>query len=175
MQRLFQQGFSHLTSHTKIKSRASKMGPLGNPEQPVAVQASIKLQAKAEEYNESGTSATLKLLDVTLKASGAILASCMGEFSGSSKHELAVVRGGGIVELMAVGTDFSLTSLVRVETRSVVRSIVPVRVTGSKKDLLCVGADGGCLSILEFMPAGSPVPYKVLHCPAFGKTGALYL
>ena len=62
----------------------------------------------------------------------------------------------------------------RLETRSVLRSLSVVRVSGGKRDVIVVGSDSGCLSVVDFEGGRG----KVLHCPVFGKAGeslALFL
>ena len=44
----------------------------------------------------------------------------------------------------------TLKLLKRIETRSTLRSLTAIRISGSKKDVILVGADGGCLSLLAF-------------------------
>ena len=127
---------------------------------------------------------TLKLLDVTLKPSGAIVKSIIGEFTGTSKgqQEIALLKTDGRIEIWATTTANNTADpglrLIKSSSRtnSVLRSAVAVRLGGSKRDLLVVGADGGCLSVLDFSSGGadgaaSTQQPKILHCPAFGKSG----
>jgi len=130
-------------------------------------------------------SAALKLLDLRLKSTSAILTSAMGEFTAPSQQEIAILRGGGIVELYRIMEDLPeddedeeeeegrvrLKLVTRVETRSVLRCLSVVRLSGGKRDVLAVGADGGCFTVLDFEGGKG----KVLHCPAFGKTGECFL
>lgn len=60
-----------------------------------------------------------------------------------------------------------LKLITRVETRSVLRSLVTMRLSGEKRDLVVLGSDSGCVSVLD-LEGGTP---NVLHCPALGKTG----
>jgi len=135
----------------------------------------------------------LQLLDLTVKASGAIITSLIGEFSASGQHEILVLRAGGSIELYSIQQvtiplhhgrkkdegDMSddeeeegelrtfLKLISRMETRSILRSMTIVRLDGSKRDIVAVGSDSGCLSILDFENGKG----KILHCPAYGKTG----
>ena len=65
----------------------------------------------------------------------------------------------------------------RVETRSTLRCLSALRVSGSKRDVLVVGSDSGCFSVLDFEKCGGDddehgdVAPKILHCPTFGKPG----
>ena len=45
-----------------------------------------------------------------------------------------------------------------------------VRLSGEKRDVLAVGADGGALSVIDFEKGKA----KILHCVTFGKTGKSY-
>ncbi|MGH7974399.1 MAG: mono-functional DNA-alkylating methyl methanesulfonate N-terminal domain-containing protein, partial [bacterium] len=141
----------------------------------------------------------LKLLDLTLKSSGAIIASVMGEFTqqsssntssskSKSKTEVAVIRPGGIVEVysidikvkageeededptsaVAAEQQITMTMQCRVETRSVLRTLSVIRLTGNKRDVLAIGSDSGCLSVIDFANSSKP---QLLHCPTFGNTG----
>lgn len=119
----------------------------------------------------------MKLLDVRLKPSGAIITSVMGEFTASARHEIAVLRPGGTIELHRIvvtkpeeedeESRTFLKLITRMETRSVLRSCSVVRLSSGKRDVLAVGADGGALSVIDF-EGGNGV---VLHCMTFGKTG----
>ena len=81
----------------------------------------------------------MKLLDIRLKKSGAIIESVIGEFTASGQQELALLRGGGTLELFRI--DNGQTKLVsRLETRSVLCSLSMIRLTGDKRDVLAVGA-----------------------------------
>lgn len=127
---------------------------------------------------------TLKLLDLTLKPSTSILTSLIGDFTGSSgkQQELAILRADGSIEIWATTSATAAEPGLRMlmssgRTHSVLRSAVPVRLGGSKRDLIVVGSDSGCLSVLDFnmVAAGAAgeagLRPKILHCPAFGKTG----
>lgn len=127
----------------------------------------------------------LKLLDLTLKSSGAIICSKIGEFTAPSRQEIVVLRTGGTIELYSIEEQKIPTAsnddddeeevrtflkyISRFDTRSVLRDVAVVRLDGEKRDIIAVGADGGCISVLDFQ-GGKP---KILHCPAFGKTGCL--
>jgi len=130
------------------------------------------------------SSSDLRLLDISLKHAGAILASAMGDFSAPSQNEIVLLRAGGVVELYRIlqpssteqekeeeeeqATQLELVS--RMETFSILRSLVTVRIGGDKRDIIVVGADGGCISVLDFEGGRG----KILHCPAFGNTGSFF-
>ena len=42
-----------------------------------------------------------------------------------------------------------------------------MRLSGEKRDLVVLGSDSGCVSVLDLEGAVA----KILHCPALGKTG----
>lgn len=100
----------------------------------------------------------------------------MGEFTAPNSPEILVVRPGGALEVYRVEqTDDDedsrvwLKLVMRVDTRCVVRSVEMIRLGGEKRDLIIVGSDSGNVSVLDFEGGQS----KILHCPAFGKTGRL--
>jgi len=127
------------------------------------------------------TSVAMKLLDMRLKPSSAIVASVSGEFSAPGMHELVIARTGGTLELHRIvqatdrvgdkeDEDESRTFvklICRVETKSILRSLTTIRLTGDKRDVVAIGADGGALSVLDFEGGSS----KTVHCCTFGKTG----
>ena len=130
------------------------------------------------------TAIAMKLLDIRLKPSTAILESVMGEFTGGMNNstsnvnassqqqqqqqyqEIAVLRAGGTIELWRV-EDGQIKLIRRLETRSVLRSMAVLRLTGEKRDVLAVGADGGAISILDFFDGRA----QIVHCLTFGKSG----
>ena len=143
------------------------------------------------------SAAAMKLLDVRLKHAGSIIASTIGEFTNSTQaglQEIVCLRAGGTIDLYRIvisqvggggagsgnedddddddeeEVQTTLKLITRVETRSVLRSISSVRVSGGKRDVVVVGADGGCCSIIDFENGVA----KVLHCPAFGKVGEYF-
>ncbi|KAK1747619.1 spliceosome associated factor 3b, subunit 3 [Skeletonema marinoi] len=144
------------------------------------------------------SAAAMKLLDIRLKHAGSIITSAIGEFSTSGVQEIVCLRAGGTIDLFRIvitnvstenndddeedeeeEVQTTLKLLKRVETRSTLRSLTAIRISGSKKDVILVGADGGCLSLIAFdtaTPANNKnsdasVTYKIIHCPSFGKSG----
>ena len=125
------------------------------------------------------TAIAMKLLDIRLKPSDAIINSVIGDFSAEGQQEIALLRAGGTIELhrivsTATSDDDSQTFfklITRLETRSVLRSCSVVRLSGEKRDVLAVGADGGALSVIDFEKGKA----KILHCVTFGKTGKSYV
>lgn len=138
-----------------------------------------------EKMSSRQFASELKLLDLTLKNASAIQFSFMGEFTATSSREILVARPGGAIEVYKIETSDDknnneeeeeeeeeerriwLKMLMRVETRSIIRSIEIIRLGGEKRDLIIVGSDSGNVSVLDLQGAQA----KILHCPAFGKTG----
>jgi hypothetical protein len=131
------------------------------------------------------TAIAMKLLDIRLKPSTAILESVMGEFTGGMNHsttnanassqqqqyqEMVILRAGGTIELWRV-EDGQMKLIRRLETRSVLRSMAVLRLTGEKRDVLAVGADGGAISILDFLDGRA----QIIHCLTFGKSGTSHI
>lgn len=135
-------------------------------------QPSFLLTMAPEASNDAVpvTAIAMKLLDIRLKPSGAIVESVIGEFSGSGKQEIAAMRAGGTIELYRMDGQ-TLKLVTRMETRSVLRSMAVVRLTGDKRDVLAVGADGGAISIIDLEDGKA----KLVHCMTFGKTGKFML
>lgn len=128
------------------------------------------------EDNIPSHAAAMKLLDLRLKPSTAIIAAVSGEFTGSDQPELCMLKSGGTIEIHRIvdvavdddrsGTTTSLKLVSRVETRSILRSCAVVRFPEEKRDSIVVGADGGCISVLDFLNG----KFRILHCVSFGKT-----
>lgn len=148
----------------------------------MAVDESTSGAASADASAEDAvpvTSVAMKLLDMRLKPSSAIITSVAGEFTAPGKHEILMARAGGTLELHRIvqtsgGEDEEdeevrtyIKLIARVETRSILRSLSTVRLTGDKRDVIAVGADGGALSVLDFEGGVC----KTLHCATYGKTG----
>ena len=132
------------------------------------------------------TSVAMKLLDMRLKPSSAIVTSVAGEFTAPGKHEFVIARTGGTIELHRIlqtsgGNKMTndddeeddeeertvIKLIARVETRSILRSLATIRLTGDKRDVVAVGADGGALTVLDFEDGVC----KIIHSCTFGKTG----
>jgi hypothetical protein len=127
------------------------------------------------------SAASMKLLDLRLKHSSSIVSSSIGEFSRPDTQEIVCLRSGGTIDLYQIVVSdageaneeeeeegqTALKLVSRLETRSVLRSLGVVRVSGGKRDVVVVGSDSGCLSVIDFEGGVG----KVLHCPVFGKVG----
>ena len=150
--------------------------------------------AAADEDAVPVTSVAMKLLDMRLKPSTAIVTSVAGEFTAPGRHELILARSGGTLELHRIvqtttggggGGGDKMTDkddddeeedeeertfvklIARIETRSILRSLSTIRLTGDKRDVVAIGADGGALSVLDFEGGVC----KIIHSCTFGKTG----
>lgn len=135
-----------------------------------------------ETKGVSTTYGELKLLDITLKNAGAVICSEMGEFTTSGEQEICILRAGGGLEIYRIietstedeedeedsESKVWLKLITRVDTRSILRSLVVVRLNGEKRDLIVLGSDSGCLSVLDMKDGKN---YEILHCPVLGKTG----
>ena len=135
------------------------------------------------QNTESRASADLNLLDLTLKHAGAIITSAVGEFTATAQQEIVVLRAGGTLEVHRIiesspasendddeeeeETRIWLKLITRLETRSVLRSLATLRLSGEKRDLVVLGSDSGCFSVIDLQDGKA----ETLHCPAFGKTG----
>lgn len=74
-----------------------------------------------------------------------------GTSSSKAQQQLAVARTGGVLELYSFVTSTNTLKLdLRLETHSILRSIIPVRLTGGKRDLLAVSSDSGSLSVVDW-------------------------
>lgn len=141
------------------------------------------------ETPDNNISTDLKLLDLTLKNAGAILCSSMGDFTAPSSQEIILCRAGGAIEIYRIESSTAskndnddendeeeeqrtwLKLILRTETRSTLRSLETVRLSGEKRDLVIIGSDSGCISVLDFEGEKT----RILHCPVLGKTGEFLL
>ena len=115
------------------------------------------------------TSVPMKLLDMRLKPSGAILQSLIGDFTCQSKsQELCVAKTSGALELYQITTVLSSSSevsddndddddprtilklMARLECHCIIQSIAKVTLEGEKRDLLVIASDAGTLSIYDW-------------------------
>ena len=71
----------------------------------------------------------MHLYSVTLQRSTAICAACIGNFTGTKQQEILVSRGK-VLELLRPDESGKVQSLASVECFSLIRSIVPFRLTG---------------------------------------------
>ena len=109
----------------------------------------------------------------------------MGDFTAPSSQEIIVCRPGGAIEIFRIDNnnkgsnddddekeeeDVELKLILRTDTRSTLRSMETVRLSGAKRDLVLVGSDSGRVSVLDFEGGNKA---NILHCPILGKTGEI--
>jgi splicing factor 3B subunit 3 len=149
--------------------------------------------AKEEESSSNipVTAVAMKLLDIKLKPSSAIIKSIIGEFTTiaiqQKIQQIVVVRSGGVLELYNISSSStsggnanasststpSLKLMNRLETRSIVRDITTIRLVGEKRDVLACSSDSGCLSIIDFnilMTSSDNLESAIVTTP-YGKSG----
>eukprot|EP00934_Nitzschia_sp_Nitz4_P008386 Nitzschia sp. Nitz4//scaffold176_size46146//27565//31743//NITZ4_007194-RA/size46146-processed-gene-0.26-mRNA-1//1//CDS//3329539021//8376//frame0 len=110
------------------------------------------------------TSLAMKLLDVRLKPSTAIVQSLIGDFLPNTKTQhICVARASGVLELYAIlvaGEEDAPKTVLKLvhrwETHSNIRQISTVRLTAEKRDLLAVASDSGALSLMDLAKACAP-------------------
>lgn len=143
------------------------------------------------------TAVAMKLLDMRLRHSSAVICSVLGDFTlaavTSKTQQLVLVRTGGVIELYSIvgggggggsgsnninNNNNTLKLEHRLETRSIVRTAVTVRLTGEKRDLLAVGSDSGSVTVLDWDrlsvsggASSSTAAAAATVVVAFGKTG----
>ena len=144
----------------------------GNNKQVGQVEEEKKMDTEDNDAKEESSSSNIpvtavamKLLDIKLKPSSAIIKSIIGEFTTTAIQQkiqqIVVVRSGGVIELYNItssgtntntstSTTPSLKLMKRLETRSIVRDITTIRLVGEKRDVLACSSDSGCLSIIDF-------------------------
>mmetsp|Transcript_24482 Transcript_24482/g.67789 ORF Transcript_24482/g.67789 Transcript_24482/m.67789 type:complete len:1316 (-) Transcript_24482:141-4088(-) len=128
----------------------------------------------------------MKLLDLRLRPSTAVIQSCLGSFTSPDQEEILLIKPGGTVELHAIVKTTTqndnddddeddedertyMKLITRVETRSILRSCSVLRYPGEQKDVAVIGSDSGSVSVLEFKDKNGTL--GILHCTDFGKTG----
>jgi hypothetical protein len=120
------------------------------------------------------SSIAMKLLDLRLKPSTAIITSVSGSFTGVGHHEVAILRSGGTIEIYRIivmetsanndeeddeevpeEPQTLMKLITRIETRSILRSCVKVRYPGETRDVLAVTSDSGAVVVLDFALSSS--------------------
>lgn len=163
----------------------------------VATEAAAAAAAAGTAIAVPVQAVAMKLLDVRLKPATAIVTCVQGAFTGAGRHEIAMLRAGGTIEVHRIivvnngdknnvnvdnvddeeeeepRTILKLIS--RTETRSVLRSCAKIRYPGESRDVLSVTSDSGALSVLDFgkqnkNQASSGGNCQIVHCVSFGKT-----
>eukprot|EP00124_Ichthyophonus_hoferi_P002448 Ihof_evm8s167 gene=Ihof_evmTU8s167 len=109
------------------------------------------------------------LYSMTLQRPTCIMNAVAGNFSGTKQQELLVGRGN-VLELYRLDpASGKIYQLLSIQIFGVIRSMTPVRLTGSSKDYIVIGSDSGRISILEY-DADRNLLEKV-HEETFGKSG----
>jgi splicing factor 3B subunit 3 len=111
----------------------------------------------------------MHLYALTLQKASCIYQAVHGNFSGTKQQEILVGRGKTLELLRADPNTGKLHSVVSKEVCGLIRSLQPVRLTGSTKDYIVVGADSGRITILEYNPAKNV--FERIHQETFGKSG----
>ena len=87
---------------------------------------------------------------LTLNQATAITHSVYGSFSAEDVHELAVAKGK-IIEILRPDEKTGKVHLVyRQEVFGLIRSLLPFRLMGMKRDFLVMGSDSGRIVILDY-------------------------
>ena len=142
--------------------------PVVEEEKKMDIEDNANKEEESSSSNIPVTAVAMKLLDIKLKPSSAIIKSIIGEFTTTAIQQkiqqIVVVRSGGVLELYNISsssnsssgtsgastTTPSLKLMKRLETRSIVRDITTIRLVGEKRDVLACSSDSGCLSIIDF-------------------------
>ncbi|KAG7341712.1 mono-functional DNA-alkylating methyl methanesulfonate [Nitzschia inconspicua] len=139
-----------------------------------------------QQQGEKGvpvTAIAMKLLDVRLKPSTAIVQSLLGDFTATTsqqqqQQQLVIAKTSGVLELyrlVAGSTKGPMLKLEqRLETHSIIRSIASIRLVGNKRDLVAVSSDSGIISIVDFDTISTTTNNRTTATPiiqaTYGKT-----
>jgi len=112
------------------------------------------------------SAAAMKLLDLRLKHASSIISSAIGEYTTDGGQEIACLKAGGTIDLYRIAitqpppteesddeeeeNTTTLELICRTETKSTLRTLSALRISGSKRDVLVIGSDSGCFSILDY-------------------------
>jgi len=130
---------------------------------------SVEQDSKNQPRMASVSVSGMHLYSLTLQPSSAITQAVVGQFSGKKIQEVLAARGSRL-ELFRPDIDNqSIGSVLSQDTFSTIRSIVPFRLTGQRKDFVIVGSDSGILSILELN--GDLNAFVPVKAETFGKSG----
>lgn len=154
----------------------------------------IQSRSSNNNGNVSTQAIAMKLLDLRLKPSTAIISAISGEFTASGQHEICMLKAGGTIEIHRIiiitsktpssltddnkddkddnndeiiNTTTSLKLVCRIETRSILRSVTSIRLVEEKRDMISIGSDSGYCSILDFYQCKC----KIVLCVNYGKSG----
>ena len=120
---------------------------------------------------------SLSLLSMTLREPSALTDAVYGNFSAPRAHEFAVIRGSKVEILRYVDDEGDagvapLQVACAAETFSVVRRIVPFRLSGSTTDAIAMTNDSGNITLLVVQgDGGGELRLKQVCCLPFDKSG----
>lgn len=110
----------------------------------------------------------MHLLNLTLQPPTGIQLAVYGNFSAPQAQEFAVARGN-VLQLLRPDEGGRLETVISTEVFGVIRSIQPLRLTGSTQDYLVVGSDSGKIVVLEVNPVTNQ--FEPRQSETYGKTG----
>lgn len=109
------------------------------------------------------------LYNLTLQRATGINQAIHGNFSGTKQQEIVISRGKIIEILRHDPNTGKVYTLLSEEVFSVVRCLMPVRLTGGSKDYIVIGSDSGRVVILEYNSTKNIL--EKVHQETLGKTG----
>jgi splicing factor 3B subunit 3 len=119
----------------------------------------------------------MHLYNVTLQTTSLVMQACVGNFTGISKEQCIILGRNSTLELIKVDpTTGTLHSIYQQQIFGIIRSLVPFKLTGSKKgfgrfnpDFVVLGTDSGRIVVLEYDPEKNL--FVKLQQETFGKSG----
>lgn len=108
------------------------------------------------------------LYHLTLQKNGAITHAIYGNFSAPKAQEVVIARGR-ILELLRPDESGKVQVICSVELFSLVRSMLPFRLTGGNRDYVVLGTDSGRIAVLEYKADRNV--FERIHLETFGKSG----
>jgi len=108
----------------------------------------------------------MHLYHLTLQAATDVSCLAYGNYSAPKSHEV-VVAHGSVLDLLRVSATGQLSRILSVDTFSVIRSVLPVRLMGQTMDYLVVASDSGQLTILKY----DSNEWKIECNETYGKSG----
>lgn len=110
------------------------------------------------------------LWQLTLVGPTTVTAVASGSFTAAKRHELVVATPSALLLLRST-PDGRLRCLSACPAYGAVRAVAPVRLPGSRRDVLAVTADSGRLALLLLSATTSPPSWTPLHVETYGKSG----
>lgn len=112
----------------------------------------------------------MHLWQLTLVGPTTVTAVASGSFTAAKRHELVVATPSALLLLRST-PDGRLRCLSACPAYGAVRAVAPVRLPGSRRDVLAVTADSGRLALLQLSATASPPSWTPLHVETYGKSG----